>query len=96
MRAKDGQLTIDAGNLAGSDLDMISAVRNAHAHLNVSLADALLMASRSPALALGLETSLGAIAHGQRANLVHVSGEGSLLQTWIDGVAYPSSAAGLG
>jgi hypothetical protein len=42
---RDGRLTTEDGTLAGSDLDMASAVRNCVRHLGVELGDALRMAS---------------------------------------------------
>jgi N-acetylglucosamine-6-phosphate deacetylase len=41
VRRQDGKLTTVDGTLAGSDLDMASAVRNAARHLGVALEDAL-------------------------------------------------------
>ena len=46
---RDGKLTTEDGTLAGSDLDMAGAVRNAVSRLGVSLPDALRMASLNPA-----------------------------------------------
>ena len=46
---KDGMLTTADGTLAGSDLDMASAVRNTVRHLGLPLEAALHMASRAPA-----------------------------------------------
>ena len=73
------------GTLAGCDLDMASAVRNAMAMLRVNLAGAVQMASASPAAFLGVSAEMGAVAAGQRANLVLVSDTVDVLQTWIDG-----------
>ncbi len=59
-----------AGTLAGSTLDMASAVRFCVTHLGVSLYDALRMASLHPSQLLGLDTRIGRIRRGHIANLV--------------------------
>jgi N-acetylglucosamine-6-phosphate deacetylase len=74
------------GTLAGSAIDMATAVRNAVDLLELPLAHAVRMASANPARFLGLERELGRIAPGYRANLV-VADEGLVVrETWIDGV----------
>jgi N-acetylglucosamine-6-phosphate deacetylase len=45
IRVVDGVCVDDHGTLAGSDLDMIGAVRNAMSMLGLSLDDAVMMAS---------------------------------------------------
>ncbi|MFL5193845.1 MAG: N-acetylglucosamine-6-phosphate deacetylase, partial [Microvirga sp.] len=67
---KDGRLTTADGTLAGSDLDMASAVRNAVQRLGLPLPDVLRMASLIPARFLRLGRELGRIAPGYRADLV--------------------------
>ncbi|MGV6876112.1 N-acetylglucosamine-6-phosphate deacetylase [Pseudochelatococcus sp. B33] len=81
-----GRLTAEDGTLAGSDLDMASAVRNAVAHLDVPLAQALRMASAYPAAFLGLDHAFGAIRPGQRASLALLDDTLAVTATWIDGV----------
>jgi N-acetylglucosamine-6-phosphate deacetylase len=76
-----------AGTLAGSDLDMASAVRNTVRHLGLPLEQALAMASRVPAAFLRLESELGRIAPGLRASLVLLDDDLQVRETWIDGVA---------
>lgn len=73
------------GTLAGSDLDMASAVRNAVSMLGLGLADAVGMASANPAAFLGLDGELGRIAAGYRANLVLLDEDLNVVETWIDG-----------
>ena len=82
---RDGRLTTADGTLAGSDLDMASAVRNAVGHLGLGLAAALRMASLGPAIALRLQDELGMIAPGYRANLVLLDQDLRVKRTWIDG-----------
>jgi N-acetylglucosamine-6-phosphate deacetylase len=80
-----GALVNDAGTLAGSDLDMASAVRNTVQHLGVSIEDALRMASLHPATFLRLESELGRIASGYRADLVLLDAGFKVKATWISG-----------
>lgn len=83
---KEGRCSLEAdGSLAGSDLDMAAAVRNAHAWLDVTLEQALQMASAVPAAFLGLEGELGRIAPGYRADFVLLDRELGVVGTWIDG-----------
>jgi len=74
----------EEGRLAGADLDMASAVRNAVNMLGLPLADAVRMATRNPAEFLALE-DMGRLAPGQRANLVLLDDELRPLETWIHG-----------
>ena len=67
---RDGVCMGPDGTLAGSDLDMATAVRNAVEHVGVSLGDAAIMATTAPANFLGLSASRGSLAVGQRADIV--------------------------
>jgi N-acetylglucosamine-6-phosphate deacetylase len=89
------RLTGPDGTLAGAHLTMIEAVRNAIALLEISLVDALIMASRTPAAFLGLETELGRIAPGYRADLVAFNPDFEVLGTWIGGIGSMAEADGL-
>ena len=82
----DGKCVNANGTLAGSDLDMASAVRNAVSMAGVDLADAVMMASANPAAFLGLDRELGRIAPGYRANLVLLGEDMQVMESWIDGV----------
>ena len=82
----DGKCIDAAGTLAGSDLDMAGAVRNAMDMLDLDLADSSAMASANPAAFLGLGHELGRIAPGYRASLVLLDGAKDVVETWIDGV----------
>ena len=82
----ENRLTGPDGTLAGAHLTMIEAVRNATALLDVPLADALIMASRTPAAFLGLESELGRIAPGYRADLVAFKENFKIVGTWVGGV----------
>ena len=70
IRVVDGICRDENGTLAGTALDMATAVRNAVSLLGLDIAEAARMASEYPAEFLGLGHELGRIAPGYRANLV--------------------------
>lgn len=85
ITVRDGKCVDAAGTLAGSHLDMASAVRNAARMLELPLADALAMASSVPAAFLGLGDELGTIAPGSRADLATLDEDLRVTATWIGG-----------
>ncbi len=85
ISVKNSVCTAPDGTLAGSDLDMASAVRNAMALMGVNLAEAVAMASRNPAAFLGLAGDVGSSRAGQRANFALVNDALEVLDVWIDG-----------
>ena len=85
ITVKDSACVDESGTLAGSNLDMAAAVRNAVRLLDLDLADAARMASRNPAEFLGLGDLLGRIAPGYRADLVLMDEDLNVLDTWING-----------
>ena len=86
IRVVDGVPRDENGTLAGTGLDMATAVRNAVSLLGLELAEAARMASEYPAAFLGLERELGRIAPGYRANLVLLDDELQAQRTWIEGI----------
>jgi N-acetylglucosamine-6-phosphate deacetylase len=82
---RDGICQTAQGVLAGSALDMASAVRNAMQLLDLPLEEAVRMASTYPAEFLGLGESHGRIAPGYRADLVVLDDEYHVQQSWIGG-----------
>src|SRR5205085_6694571 len=92
----ENRLTGPDGTLAGAHLTMIEAVRNAGALLGISLVDALIMASRTPAAFLGLESELGRIAPGYRADLVAFNQKNfEVIGTWVGGIGTELACPGL-
>lgn len=87
ITAIDGVVRNAAGSLAGSALDMASAVRNSVRLLGVPLEEAVRMASLYPARFIGLDHERGAIAPGLRADLVALDAQLRVRQTWIAGRA---------
>jgi len=82
----EGAACVDSeGNLAGSDIDMAGAVRNAVSMLQLGLPEAVRMASSNPAAFLGLGLEIGRIEPGLRANLVLADDQLQVRETWIDG-----------
>jgi N-acetylglucosamine-6-phosphate deacetylase len=90
ISVRDGICVDEDGTLAGSDMDMATAVRNAVQLLQVDLALAVRMASRHPAEFLGLANELGRIAPGYCANLLVADEDLSVVETWIGGVPSPT------
>jgi N-acetylglucosamine-6-phosphate deacetylase len=84
---KDGICQTAQGVLAGSALDMTTAVRNTVQLLGLPLDEAVRMASTYPAEFLGLGDSHGRIALGYRADLVAMDAEYRVQQSWIGGAS---------
>jgi N-acetylglucosamine-6-phosphate deacetylase len=90
VTARDGRCTTADGRLAGTVLDMATAVSNCVRLLGVALPDALRYASTTPATFLGLGHLLGRIIPGHRADLVALDPKDvSIIDTWIAGSAEP-------
>ena len=87
MTCRDGKCSTADGTLAGSALDMATAVRNTVERLGLPLDEACRMASTYPAQFLGLGHELGRIAPGYRADLVVLDEALEVAGTWIDGRA---------
>jgi N-acetylglucosamine-6-phosphate deacetylase len=83
--AEGGMLRSAGGTLAGSSLDMASAMRNCMSMMRVDLSAACHMASQTPASFLGLGADFGRIAPGYRADLVHLNDDLQVQATWITG-----------
>ncbi len=85
ITAVDGVVRNAAGSLAGSALDMATAVRNTVQLLGLSLEEAVRMASRYPAQFLNVDDRLGEIAEGYQADLVLLDEALQVRATWIAG-----------
>lgn len=79
-----GKLTSSTGELAGSVLDMATAVKNAHTHLKLALDEALRMASGYPANYIK-DQQRGQLVVGKQADFVVLDNELSVQSTWIAG-----------
>ncbi len=85
ITARDGVVRNAAGSLAGSALDMATAVRNSVAMLGVPLEEAARMASMYPAEFLGIGDRYGRITPGYHADLVALDANLQVVDTWIGG-----------
>jgi N-acetylglucosamine-6-phosphate deacetylase len=90
IRVIDGVCQNAAGTLAGSALDMASAVRNTVQLLGLPLEEAARMASAYPAAWLGLEQQQGQLVAGQRADFAVLDDALTVRETWLGGVRYPN------
>ncbi|WP_191602977.1 N-acetylglucosamine-6-phosphate deacetylase [Marinomonas algicola] len=81
----DGKVTTEDGTLAGSDLDMASAVRNTIFLTGRTPAEALQMASLRPAEFLKIDDQFGRIKDNYRASMVALNNDYRVQKTWIDG-----------
>lgn len=86
ITAIDGRCATAEGTLAGSALDMATAVRNAVNLLGVDLADALAMASLNPAQVLQLDHLYGRLEPGYCADIVWLDDDLQVRATWVEGI----------
>lgn len=82
----DDKLTTPDGVLAGSCLDMASAVRNCVQKAGIPLPEALRMASLYPARFLGIDDTIGSVAADKMADLVIFDNQVMVLGTIKCGV----------
>jgi N-acetylglucosamine-6-phosphate deacetylase len=86
ITVRDGRCLTDDGTLAGTVLDMATAVRNCIRLLGVPLPAALRFASANPATFIGLGHMLGKLLPGYRADLVAFDPINmTVLTTWVAG-----------
>ena len=83
--SENKKVTTLNGTLAGSNLDMATAVRNTVQQVGLGLEEALRMASLYPAQFLKLDHKIGRIAKGFQADLVLIDDHMQVQQTWIKG-----------
>lgn len=86
VSVKDGSCRTPSGDLAGSHLDMITAVHNAIRFTGMDKLEALRMASTYAAAAIGLDDQLGYIRPGYTASFIELDNELNLHRSWINGV----------
>ncbi len=82
---ENGVCIDENGTLAGSNLDMATAVRNSIRNLGVTIADAAIMASTAPAKFLDLGDERGALLVGHRADIVWMSSDLDVIDIFIGG-----------
>jgi N-acetylglucosamine-6-phosphate deacetylase len=83
----NGKLTSTTGELAGSSLDMASAVKNTHQKLGIELSESMRMASLYPAQYLYQNQTVirGELTQGKQADMVVLNDDLSVKETWISG-----------
>lgn len=83
----NGKLTSTTGELAGSSLDMASAVKNTHQKLGIELSESLRMASLYPAQYLYQNQTImrGELTPRKQADMVVLNDDLSVKETWISG-----------
>uniref|UniRef100_UPI0031B5DAFA amidohydrolase family protein n=1 Tax=Methanocalculus natronophilus TaxID=1262400 RepID=UPI0031B5DAFA len=70
VTVENGEARLADGTIAGSTLNLNKAIKNVIKHNNVSIEDAVKMASTNPAKAIGIFDRKGSIAEGKTADLV--------------------------
>ena len=85
IQVKNGRTQNDAGNIAGSVITMLDAVRMMLS-LGVSESDVARMASLNPARLLGIDDDCGSIEEGKRADLAALDQEGNVRLTIVGGL----------
>lgn len=84
---RDGRLTLEDGTLAGADIDMAASVRFLVKEAGVPLEEALKMASRYPAQAVGQGKAKGGLRPGMSADITALDNGLDVVRTWIGGNA---------
>jgi N-acetylglucosamine-6-phosphate deacetylase len=87
IRVENGVCVGEDGTLAGSDLDMATAVKNAVTMLDIGVDVAGIMAATAPAHFLGLQAQHGSLHLGRPADMVWLDRALNLRGVWRSGVA---------
>lgn len=91
IAVKDGVCIFEDGTLAGTHLDMASALRKTVEVTGLAVEEAAVMASATPAAFLALSDSHGVIAPGRRADFVWLDSKLAPRETWIGGAPVGSA-----
>jgi len=83
IRVENGVCVGPDGTLAGSDLDMATAVKYCVDYAHASIGDTAIMAAHAPAAFLGLEAERGSLTAGQRADIVWMDDALNIKETYI-------------
>jgi N-acetylglucosamine-6-phosphate deacetylase len=81
---KNGKATLLDGTIAGSSINLNVAVKNIVA-FGIPLEKAIASATINPARSIGLETEIGAIEKGKKADLVLLDKELNVIDVFING-----------
>jgi N-acetylglucosamine-6-phosphate deacetylase len=78
-------LRLQDGRLAGSRLDLATAIANAQRMTGMTRIDAVAACTLRPARVIGVEAERGTFRRGARADLVVLDREDRVVETWIAG-----------
>ena len=81
----NGRLINSEGKLAGSSITQIDAIKNAYTSCNITLNDAIAMATSYPAEYLGVSDYLGSLKANYRADLAHFDIDFNVKNVWVAG-----------
>lgn len=84
ISVESGKTRNERGSIAGSVITMLDAVRNMLG-LGFSESDVAMMASTNPARLLGVDSMVGSIEPGKRADLVALDEDGNVRWTMVEG-----------
>lgn len=82
---KDGRAMTTDGAIAGSTLNLWDGVKNLMRFADVSLADAVTCATLNPARMVGIDSTVGSIEAGKRADLLLVNAENEICRVLLGG-----------
>lgn len=85
VEAGDAVLKKDKSIRAGSTLTTGKALKNMIKFTDFTIGEILQMLTINPARLLKIESQVGSIDVGKRANLLQLDLDGSVMKTWIDG-----------
>jgi N-acetylglucosamine-6-phosphate deacetylase len=91
-RIEGGVVRSEDGTIAGSALHIDQAVRNLMIYADITFESAIVHATRTPAILLGLEREMGVIAAGRRADLSVWDDEYQPIATIVGGHAVHGGA----
>ncbi|HEY7414487.1 MAG TPA: N-acetylglucosamine-6-phosphate deacetylase [Ktedonobacteraceae bacterium] len=91
VRIAHGSVRLADGTLAGSGLTLDRAVRNMVAFTGMNWAEAIRMASLTPAEITGVAERKGKVAPGMDADLIALDEQGCVRRTWVRGQLVYSS-----
>jgi len=85
VRVENGRCLIEENTLAGSTLTLDTGLRNFAQFTGAPLADVMPLATHNPARMLGLDDRIGEIAEGRNADLMLLSPDRTVIQTFLRG-----------
>ena len=93
VTVRGGACYLDNGTLAGSALSMNAAVRNMSDLAGVPLLECVRMATATPARVLGLQSEIGVLGPGARADIAVCNADMSVWKVFVGGeLAYAADA----